>query len=233
MMRDNKPVVLVVDDEARIVRVLQDYLTATGYHVISAYDGEEALEVFYAHSIEIDLILLDVMMPKKNGLEVLQEIRSTSLVPVLLLTAKGEEYDQIRGFQYGADDYVVKPFSMSVLVLRMEAVLSRAGKSSHSELTIGPFVVNHTTREALCDGVQIQLTRREFDLLAYFMLHPGQVFTREQLLNGVWGYDFEGELRTVDTHVKQLRGKLGESASLLKTVFRAGYKLEATNEKTG
>lgn len=231
-MRDNKPLILVVDDETRIVRVLQDYLVATGYHVLCAYDGEEALDMFYAHSTEIDMVLLDLMMPKKNGLEVLRELRTTSLVPVLLLTAKGEEYDQVRGFQCGADDYVVKPFSMSVLVLRMEAVLLRAGKSSNSELTNGPFMVNHTTREALCHGVQLQLTRREFDLLAYFLLHPGQVFTREQLLNGVWGYDFEGELRTVDTHVKQLRGKLGDMAYMLKTVFRAGYKLEVDHEAT-
>lgn len=230
-MQGNKPLALVVDDEMRIVRVLQDYLTATGYRVLCAYDGEQALELFYRYSTEIDIVLLDVMMPKKNGLEVLQEIRETSLTPVLLLTAKGEEYDQIRGFQHGADDYVIKPFSMSVLVLRMEAVLSRAGKSSHSELTVGNLIINHTTREAYCEGKLLQLTRREFDLLAYFMLHPGQVFTREQLLNGVWGYDFEGELRTVDTHVKQLRGKMGEMAGALKTVFRAGYKLEVDYEQ--
>lgn len=223
-MTGTKKTILVVDDEPRIVGVLTDYLRATGYEVLQAYDGEEALDVFTAHNTEIDLILLDVMMPKLDGTEVLEELRKTSLVPVIFLTAKGTEYDQVRGFQSGADDYIVKPFSQSVLVLRIEAIMNRIGKSEQRQSEVGTILLNQTQRFASLDGQPLELTRREFDLLAFFMLHESQILSREQLLNGVWGYDFTGELRTVDTHVKQLRGKLKEEASRVKTIFGVGYR---------
>ncbi len=225
-MIGSKKAILLVDDEPRIVRVLADFLTANGYAVFEAFDGEEALDVFAQHNTEIDLILLDVMMPKLDGTEVLEEIRKTSLVPVIFLTAKGEEYDQIRGFQTGADDYIVKPFSQSVLVLRIEAIMNRVGKAEDRLLTVGDLSLNQTNRQATFHDEPLQLTRREFDLLAFFMLHVGQILSREQLLNGVWGYDFAGELRTVDTHVKQLRSKLGKESKLVKTVFGIGYRME-------
>lgn len=225
-MIGNKKAILIVDDETRIVRVLADYLTASGYAVFEAYDGEEALDVFAAHNTEIDLILLDVMMPKLDGTEVLEQIRKTSLVPVIFLTAKGTEYDQVRGFQTGADDYIVKPFSQSVLVLRIEAIMNRVGKAEHRLLEVGPLQLNQTNRSVQLGDKSLELTRREFDLLAFFMLNTGQILSREQLLNGVWGYDFAGELRTVDTHVKQLRSKLGKEYPLLKTIFGIGYRME-------
>lgn len=225
-MIGNKKAILIVDDETRIVRVLADYLTASGYAVFEAYDGEEALDVFAAHNTEIDLIFLDVMMPKLDGTEVLEQIRKTSLVPVIFLTAKGTEYDQVRGFQTGADDYIVKPFSQSVLVLRIEAIMNRVGKAEHRLLEVGPLQLNQTNRSVQLGDKSLELTRREFDLLAFFMLNTGQILSREQLLNGVWGYDFAGELRTVDTHVKQLRSKLGKEYPLLKTIFGIGYRME-------
>lgn len=223
-MRDNKRLVLVADDEIRIVRVLRDYLSALDYEVLCAYDGEQALELFYRNTTEIDLILLDVMMPKLDGVAVLNEVRHTSLVPVIFLTAKGEEYDQIRGFRSGADDYIVKPFSQSILALRIEALMQRAGKGFSHPLTSGSLALDQMRRMATLDGAPLELTRREFDLLSYFVANEGRVLSREQLLNGVWGYDFEGELRTVDTHVKQLRSKLGIYAHCLKTRFRVGYQ---------
>lgn len=225
-MIGSKKVILIVDDEPRIVRVLADYLSASGYEVYQAFDGEEALDVFSAHNTEIDLILLDVMMPKMNGTEVLEELRKTSLVPVIFLTAKGTEYDQIKGFQTGADDYIVKPFSQSILVLRIEAIMNRMGKSDERLLKIGNLTLNQTSRSVNREDKTLELTRREFDLLAFFMLHSGQILSREQLLNGVWGYEFSGELRTVDTHVKQLRSKLGKESPTIKTVFGVGYRME-------
>lgn len=224
-MIGTKKAILIVDDETRIVRVLSDYLKASGYAVFEAFDGEEALDVFATHNTEIDLILLDVMMPKLDGTEVLEEIRKTSLVPVIFLTAKGSEYDQVKGFQTGADDYIVKPFSQSVLILRIEAIMNRVGKAEHRVLEVGELQLNQTNRSVQLGSKHLELTRREFDLLAFFMLNVGQILSREQLLNGVWGYDFAGELRTVDTHVKQLRSKLGKEYPLVKTVFGIGYRM--------
>lgn len=225
-MRNNKTVILVVDDEERIVRVLRDYLTAVEHEIICAYNGQGALDTYYEHSTEIDLILLDVMMPGLDGLAVLDELRRTSLVPVIMLTAKGEEYDQIRGFRAGADDYIVKPFSQSVLALRIDALMHRVGKSSRGELRAKSIRLDPAGRRATLGGKLMTLTPREFDLLAFFLMNQRQILSREQLLNSVWGYDFEGELRTVDTHVKQLRGKLGDCAAYVKTVFRVGYRFE-------
>lgn len=230
-MRDNRRLVLIADDESRIVRVLRDYLTALNYGVLCAYDGEQALEQFYANSTDIDLVLLDVMMPKLDGISVLKELRQTSLVPVIFLTAKGDEYDQVRGFKSGADDYILKPFSQSVLVLRIEALMQRIGKGDNAPMVAGALALDQVSRIATKDGESMELTRREFDLLSYFVLNEGRVLSREQLLNSVWGYDFDGELRTVDTHVKQLRSKLGDYASCLKTRFRVGYQFYAPGEQ--
>ncbi len=225
-MRNNKTLILIVDDEERIVRVLRDYLSATGHEILCAYNGQEALDVYYENSTEIDLVLLDVMMPVLDGLSVLDELRRTSLVPVIMLTAKGEEYDQIRGFRAGADDYIVKPFSQSVLALRIDALMHRAGKSNRGELRAKSLRLDPAGRRVTLSGKSLTLTPREFDLLAFFMMNQRQILSREQLLNSVWGYDFEGDLRTVDTHVKQLRGKLGDCASYVHTVFRVGYRFE-------
>lgn len=230
-MREQKISILIADDETKIVRVLKDFLSASGYDIFTAYDGEEALDVFYAHNTEIDLILLDVMMPKKNGLSVLQEIRKTSLVPVMLLTAKGEEYDQVKGFQSGADDYIVKPFSQSILLLRIESLMKRLGKGGSCDLTVGELAIDTMKRTAALAGKPIALTRREFDLISYFAMNAGQTVTREQLLDNVWGYEFDGDVRTVDTHIKQLRGKLGQYAPFLKTVYRVGYQFEVKNNE--
>lgn len=230
-MRGNQRLILIVDDEERIVRVLRDYLSASGYAVLCAYDGEEALSTFYANNTDIDLILLDVMMPKIDGFEVLAEIRQNSLVPIIFLTAKGEEYDQINGYRAGADDYIVKPFSQSVLVLKINALMQRLGKTNSSLLSAGKVTLDLYKHSSVIDGVPIDLTRREFDLLAFFISNPQQVFSREQLLIQVWGYDFDGDIRTVDTHVKQIRSKLGKYSTYLKTVFRMGYRFEVSDEK--
>ncbi len=227
-MRGNQRVILIVDDEERIVRVLRDYLSASGYGVLCAYDGEEALSVYYAHNTEIDLILLDVMMPKLDGISVLTELRQSSLVPVIFLTAKGEEYDQIQAYRHGADDYMVKPFSQSVLVLKINALMHRLGKGTEQIISAGEISIDQVHHTVTVGDVQMEFTRREFDLLSFFLLHQRQVLTREQLLDSVWGYDFDGDLRTVDTHVKQLRNKLGQYAVYLKTVFRMGYRFEVS-----
>ncbi len=225
-MRNNKTLILIVDDEERIVRVLRDYLSAMGYDILCANDGQSALDTYYANSTEIDLILLDVMMPGLDGLEVLEELRRSSLVPVIMLTARGEEYDQIRGFRAGADDYIVKPFSQSVLALRIDALMHRVGKSNRGELRAKSLRLDPGGRRVTLSGKELTLTPREFDLLAFFLMNQRQILSREQLLNSVWGYDFQGELRTVDTHVKQLRSKLGDYAPYVKTVFRIGYRFE-------
>ncbi|MFI3170302.1 MAG: response regulator transcription factor [Faecalibacterium sp.] len=222
-----KRCVLIVDDETKIVRALKDFLTLKGFAVRTAGDGVQALEEYYANNTEIDLILLDVMMPLRDGFAVLSELRqSGESVPVIMLTAKGQEYDQLRGFENGADDYVQKPFSLSLLHARIEAVLKRAGKADQPEIIKGELKLNAMERTVYENGNLVELTKREFDLLQFFLSNTARVFTREQLLNSVWGYDFFGDIRTVDTHVKQLRIKLKESGLYLKTVHRIGYKFE-------
>lgn len=222
-----KRCILLVDDEAKIVRALKDFLTLKGFAVRTACDGVQALEEYYANNTEIDMILLDVMMPQKDGFEVLTELRAGgATVPVIMLTARGQEYDQLKGFENGADDYVQKPFSLSLLQARIEAVLKRAGKADQPEIIKGAIKLNAMERTVYESGQLVELTKREFDLLQFFLSNTARVFTREQLLNSVWGYDFYGDIRTVDTHVKQLRIKLKDSAECLKTVHRIGYKFE-------
>ncbi len=226
-MFKDKRCLLIADDEAKMVRALKDFLSSNNFHIIEAFDGEEALDKFYLHSAEIDLVLLDVMMPKADGFAVLSDIRkSHSLTPVIMLTARGEEYDQIKGFQYGADDYIRKPFSPSILMARIESILKRTGKAYSDEMKRGELRLNSLKRTVFNQDVEMELTKREFDLLFFLMANQSMIFSREQLLNGVWGYDFIGDVRTVDTHIKQLRTKLKQNSTYIKTVHRVGYKFE-------
>ncbi len=228
-MRANKRCVLVVDDEMKMLRAIKDFLTANRFIVLEATDGEQAIDLYYENSSEIDLILLDVMMPKMSGYEVLERLRmEASLVPIIMVTAKGEEYDQIKGFSLGADDYVCKPFSPTLLLARMESVLKRVGKSLETELNCGGIQLNIESRIVSCEGKEQDLTKREFDLLQFFMSNVGLTFSREQILNSVWGYEFEGDIRTVDTHIKQLRVKFQEASAKIITMHRVGYKFENT-----
>lgn len=230
-MLENKRCILIADDEPKMVRALRDFLRASGFYILEANDGEEALDVFCENSNVIDMILLDVMMPRQDGLETLKLIReSSSLVPVILLTAKGEEYDQLAGFSCGADDYITKPFSPSLLMARIEAVLRRFGKDAQNDIAVGLLSVNAATRTVFICGEELELTRREYDLLYYLIINRGLTFSREQLLNNVWGYDFEGGSRTVDTHIRQLHGKLGKCANYIKTIHCVGYQFEVQNE---
>ncbi len=218
--------VLIADDEPRMLRALKDLLSGSGFYVLEAGDGGQALEAFFENNAIIDILLLDVMMPVKDGFEVLREIRRQSLVPAIMLTARGEEYDQLEGFRAGADDYISKPFSPSLLLARLDAVLKRAGKDRDKDITAGRICVSTIRREVTVDGAAVPLTPREFELLYFFTLNQEMILTREQLLDQVWGYDFFGDIRTVDTHVKQLRSKLGEAGDYIKTVYRVGYRFE-------
>lgn len=230
-MINGKRCILIADDEKRMMRGITDFLQAQNFVVIEAFDGEEALELYYKRNKEIDLLLLDIMMPKMSGFDVLKKIREElSTVPVIMLTARTEEYDQVLGFRLGADDYITKPFSSTLLLLRIEALLKRAGKGLYEESTSGVITMNATLRSATCAGTEMELTKREFDLLLFLISNPNIIFTREQLLDHVWGFGFEGDSRTVDTHIKQLRIKLGDYATCVKTVHRIGYKLEEKNE---
>ena len=232
-MNENKRCILIADDEPKMVRALRDFFKASGFCVLEARDGMEALDIFYENSNVIDIILLDVMMPRQDGLTTLKQIREASfLTPVILLTAKGEEYDQLSGFSCGADDYITKPFSSSLLMARVEAVLRRFGKDMQSDLVAGQLSINATTRTIYLSGKELELTRREYDLLYYLAVNRGLTFSREQLLDNVWGYDFEGGYRTVDTHIRQLRNKLGDCADYIKTIHCVGYQFEVPNENT-
>ena len=226
-MIDNKRCILIADDEPKMVRALRDFFRANGFCVLEARNGIEAFDVFCAHTNELDIILLDVMMPEQDGLTTLKEIReASSLIPVILLTAKGEEYDQLSGFSSGADDYITKPFSPSLLMARVEAILRRFGKDAQKDIVAGELTVNAMTRTVYLSGKELDLTRREYDLLYYLIVNRPLTFSREQLLNNVWGYDFEGGFRTVDTHIRQLRNKLGKCADYIKTVHCVGYQFE-------
>ena len=225
-MFGEKRCVLIVDDDTKILRSLKDFLVSNTFSVLEATGGKKALDIFYDNNTKIDIILLDVMMPVMDGFSVLKEIRQTSLVPVILLTAKGEEYDQLHGFRQGADDYIPKPFSPSLLLARMEAVFRRVGKNESNELSAGGIRLNTLKRLASVDNIVLELTPKEFDLLCYFLLNQGLTVSREQILDAVWGYDYDGDIRTVDTHIKQLRIKTGNYAHYIKTLHKIGYKFE-------
>lgn len=226
-MYKGKRCILIVDDEEKIIRALKDFLRINDFYTLEATDGRTALDVFYNNSTKIDLILLDVMLPYLDGFSVLEEIRQTSLVPVIMLTAKGEEYDQLQGFKTGADDYISKPFSFSLLLARIESLLKRTGKALSGDMVCGKLEIDIIKRSVTLDNLPVDLTPREFDLLHYFMLNQGITLSRQQLLYGVWGYLFEGDVRTVDTHVKQLRHKLKDCSNYIKTIHKIGYRFEA------
>ena len=225
-MLNDKLSILLVDDEEKIVRALGDYYSARKYEVLKAYDGEEAIDVYYKNINSIDLIILDVMMPKLNGFDVLKKLRDDEqLVPIIMLTAKSEEYDQIKGLTFGADDYISKPISPTLLLARTEAVLRRTGKGSTTDIVSENIVINRTNHTVTDCGENIDLTKKEFDLLCYLILNSKITLSRDRLLDCVWGYDYEGDTRTVDTHIKQLRSKL-KSGERIKTVYKVGYKFE-------
>jgi len=220
--------ILVVDDEVRIRKLVRDFLVKQGYEVLEAGDGEEALDLFYNEK-GIALVILDIMMPKINGYEVCKEIRENSTIPVIMLTAKSEEKDELNGFECGADEYISKPFSPKILVARVEAILRRAsvGEKKDSVIQQGCIHVDKEAHLVNVDGVSIELSFKEFELLTYFMENPGIALSREKILNGVWNYDYFGDARTIDTHVKKLRAKLGEKGgSYIQTIWGLGYKFE-------
>lgn len=221
----NKYRVLVVDDESDMRQLVGMYLDNFGYEWGEAENGKEALKKL--ETDHYDFVVLDIMMPEMDGLSVCKEIRKTSDVPIIFLTAKGEEWNRVNGLRMGVDDYIVKPFSPGELVARMEAVLRRYTKQEQQEeIQFGPILINEKSRRIEANGESISLTVKEFDLLYFLCQHTGQVFSREQLLEKVWGYDYAGSTRTVDTHVKTMRLKLGESGNYIQTVWGVGYKFE-------
>ncbi|PFJ25727.1 DNA-binding response regulator [Bacillus anthracis] len=221
----NKYRVLVVDDESDMRQLVGMYLDNFGYEWGEAENGKEALKKLETN--HYDFVVLDIMMPEMDGLSVCKEIRKTSDVPIIFLTAKGEEWNRVNGLRMGADDYIVKPFSPGELIARMEAVLRRYTKQEQQEeIQFGPILINEKSRKIEADGEPISLTVKEFDLLYFLCQHTGQVFSREHLLEKVWGYDYAGSTRTVDTHVKTMRLKLGESGNYIQTVWGVGYKFE-------
>lgn len=224
------PKIIVADDEARIRKLVSDFLKESGYEVIEAEDGDETYSLFCRYRDSIDLIILDIMMPGLNGWEVCKKIREISAVPVIMLTARSEEFDELTGYEAGIDDYVTKPFSPTILVKRVEAVLRRAsGIKQSGEKQFSELFFNDDAHEVRLYGNEIDLTLKEYKILKKFLDAPGRVFSREQLLDSIWGYDFSGDIRTVDSHVARLRTKLGDWGNKhLKTVYGIGYKIEET-----
>ena len=219
--------ILIVDDEARMRKLVNDYMVNAGYQTLEASDGEEALDKFFAHK-DIALVILDVMMPKLNGFEVLKEIRAYSKVPVVMLTARGEEWDELKGFELGVDEYISKPFSPKILVARVQSLLRRyATNEGAGVLKAGEITLDKSAHTVTIAGVDVDLSYKEFELLQYFMENKGLALSREQILNNVWNYDYFGDARTIDTHVKRLRSKMGEKGSdYIKTIWGMGYKFE-------
>lgn len=216
--------ILIVDDEERMRRLVGDFLKKQGYVVIEAADGREALNLFAADQ-GIDLIILDVMMPEYDGWAVCREIRKSSLVPIIMLTARGEESDELFGFDLGADEYIAKPFSLKILAARVEALLRRT-KNNMDVISIDSLKIDKPGRQVYLDGKEIELSPKEFDLLLYLEENAGIALSREQILNAVWNYDYCGDGRTVDTHIKKIRSKLGEKSELIQTVRGLGYRFE-------
>lgn len=217
--------ILVVDDESRMRKLVKDFLVKKDFHVIEAENGEQAVDIFYDNK-DIALIILDVMMPKMDGWEVCREIRKYSQVPIIMLTAKGDEKDELLGFNLGVDEYIAKPFSPKILVARVEAILRRTNALEEDILEAGGIIVNQSAHEVKIDGKIIELSYKEFELLTYFMTNQGVALSRERILNNVWNYDYFGDARTIDTHVKKLRSKLGDKGKYIKTIWGMGYKFE-------
>lgn len=218
--------ILVVDDESRMRKLVHDFLARSGYDVLEASDGAEALDIFFSDN-EIALVILDVMMPKVDGWQVCREIREFSKVPIIMLTARTDEKDELLGFQLGVDEYIAKPFSPKILVARVEAVLRRTNAGAVEDtLEAGDIVIDKTAHIVKIAGKNIDLSYKEFELLSYFMENKGIALSREVILNHVWNYDYFGDARTIDTHVKKLRSKMGEQGNYIKTIWGMGYKFE-------
>ena len=218
--------ILVVDDESRMRKLVKDFLTKKNFQVLEAGDGEEAMDIFYKEK-DIALLILDVMMPKMDGWQVCREIRQYSKVPIIMLTAKSDEKDELQGFDLGVDEYITKPFSPKILVARVEAILRRSNVlAADDTMEAGGIELNKAAHEVLIDGKSVELSYKEFELLAYFMSNQGVALSRERILNNVWNYDYFGDARTIDTHVKKLRSKMGDKGEYIKTVWGMGYKFE-------
>ena len=218
--------VLVVDDESRMRKLVRDFLVKSNFDVLEAGDGEQAVDIFFREK-DIALIVLDVMMPKMDGWQVCREIRAYSKVPIIMLTARADEQDELLGFQLGVDEYISKPFSPKILVARIEAILRRTNpKGQETLLTCGGIEVDKEAHQVKINGQDVELSYKEFELLTYFMENKGIALSREKILNNVWDYDYYGDARTIDTHVKKLRSKLGEQGNMIKTIWGMGYKLE-------
>ena len=217
--------VLMVDDEARMRKLVKDFLAIKGYRVIEAEDGEQAVDIFFKEK-DIGLVILDVMMPKMDGWEVCRTLRRYSQVPIIMLTARSEERDELLGFELGVDEYISKPFSPKILVARIEAILRRGNAGTGEILEAAGIRVDKDAHEASVDGQPVDLSNKEFELLIYFIENQGMALSREKILNNVWNYDYFGDARTIDTHVKKLRSKLGEKGEFIKTIWRMGYKFE-------
>jgi DNA-binding response regulator resD len=220
--------ILVVDDEVRMRKLVKDFLSIKGYRVMEAENGEDAVEKFMANR-DIKLILLDVMMPKMDGWETLRIIRENSNVPIIMLTARSEERDELQGFSLGVDEYITKPFSPKILVARVEAILRRSFGAEEEKIEMGGIVIDKAAHEVSIDGKIVELSYKEFELLNYFMENKGIALSREKILNNVWNYDYFGDARTIDTHVKKLRAKMGTKGEYIKTIWGMGYKFEVEN----
>ncbi|HIV54002.1 MAG TPA: response regulator transcription factor [Candidatus Mediterraneibacter norwichensis] len=218
--------ILVVDDESRMRKLVKDFLSREGYTVLEAADGVEAMDIFYEDK-DIALIILDVMMPRMDGWQVCREIRESSKVPVIMLTARSEERDELQGFELGVDEYISKPFSPKILVARVNAILRRTlGTDDGDVISAGGIVIDKAAHIVKIDGKSVDLSYKEFELLAYFIENQGIALSREKILNNVWNYDYFGDARTIDTHVKKLRSKLGEKGEYIRTIWGMGYKFE-------
>ena len=218
--------ILVVDDEVRMRKLIKDFLAAKGYSIIEAEDGEKALQIFEENQQKIDLILLDVMMPKLDGWSVLRQIRQMSKVPIIMLTARGEEQDELFGFELGVDEYISKPFSPKILVARVEAILKRTRGNEKEIKDYGGIQIDKEGRTVSVDGKLIELSLREYELLAYLVENENIALSRDKILNNVWNYDYYGDSRTIDSHVKKIRHKLGKKGKYIKTIRGVGYKFE-------
>ena len=222
----DKVKILVVDDEARMRKLVRDFLVRKDYQVVEAADGQEAMDIFFEQN-DIKLVILDVMMPKMDGREVLKEIRNYSKVPVSMLTAKGDEQDELEGFELGVDEYISKPFSPKILVARVDALLRRSNViTEEARIEAGGIVLDKASHTVTVDGKPIELSFKEFELLTYFMENQGLALSRDKILNHVWNYDYFGDARTIDTHVKKLRAKMGDKGDLIRTIWGMGYKFE-------
>ena len=223
---NNGYTILVVDDESRMRKLIKDFLIQKDFNVLEAEDGEKALEVFNTEREKIELILLDVMMPKLDGWSVLRQIRQSSKVPIVMLTARGEEQDELFGFELGVDEYIAKPFSPKILVARVEAILKRTSPEGNEVKDYGGIAIDNEGRTVKVDGKEIELSLREYELLKYLLENENIALSREKILNTVWNYDFYGDSRTIDSHIKKVRHKLGKKGKYIKTIRGVGYKFE-------